>query len=165
MIVNGDPTPAAGLEAEWPRTVERVRRLTELAEGVDITLAVEPDFVPGFTVASSADFERLVNEVNSPALKLNFDTNHAAITEEDYLYWLRRLSDYVVLLHLSDSKNRKHGHLIPGDGELDWTEMKATLDEIGYRSCYVVDIFSDWDTPDVTAGRSLVALKRLWGLE
>ncbi|MHB0879023.1 MAG: sugar phosphate isomerase/epimerase family protein [Anaerolineae bacterium] len=164
VIINGDPTPSAGLDSEWQRTVERVKRLCELAEGVGITLAMEPDFVPGFTVASSADFERLVKEVNSPALKLNMDINHAVKTDDDYLGWMRRLADYLVHVHLSDSRNRKHQHLIPGEGVLDWKEMKATLDAIGYDGYYVVDIWDDFDTPDVTARQSLAALKRMWEL-
>jgi sugar phosphate isomerase/epimerase len=165
LIVNGDPTPSAGLEAEWPRTVERVRKLTELAEPMGITLAMEPDFVPGFTVASSADFERLAKEVDSPALKLNFDINHAVKTDGDYLAWLRRLREYLVHVHLSDSRNRVHQHLIPGQGELDWKEIKATLDEIGYSGYHVVDIWDDFDTPAATARESLLALKRLWKIE
>ena len=165
VIVDGDPTPSAGLEAEWPRTVERVRKLTELAEPMGITIAMEPDFVPGFTVASSAEFERLAEEVDSPALKLNFDTNHAVKTDDDYLAWLRRLGDYLVHVHLSDSRHRVHKHLIPGQGELDWGEIKSTLDEVGYSGYYVVDIWDDFDTPDVTARESLLALKRLWGVE
>ncbi len=164
VVINGDPTPLAGLEAEWPRTVERVRKLCEQAEGVGLTLAMEPDFVPGFTVACSADFERLAKEVDSPALKLNMDINHAAKTDDDYLYWMRRLGKYLVHVHLSDSRNRKHQHLIPGEGELDWVKMKATLDDVGYSGFYVVDIWDDFDSPDVTARRSLEALKRLWGL-
>lgn len=166
VIISGDPTPSTGLEAEWPHTVERVRKLTELAEPIGITLAMRPDFVPGYTVASSADFERLAKEVDSPALKLSFDVNHAAKSDDDYLAWMRRLGEYIVVVHLSDIRNRVHRHLVPGQGELDWAAIKATLDEIGYRGYYVpaFAIWDDLDYPDVSARDSLLALERLWGL-
>jgi len=43
VVINGDPIPAAGKEAEWPRMVERLRMLAEQAELWRVTLAVEPE--------------------------------------------------------------------------------------------------------------------------
>ena len=165
IIINGDPTPSVGAKAQWPRTVERVKRVADVAERKDIVLAVEPDYVPGFTIASSAEFEQLAKEVNSPVLKLNMDINHAAKTDDDYLAALRRLADYLVHVHLSDSRNRVHEHLIPGQGDIDWKRLKSTFDEIGYTGYYVLDLFEDLDTPDVSARESLAAIKRLWEVE
>ena len=92
-------------------------------------------------------------------------TGSAARTDDDYLYWLRRLGAYLVYMHLSDSRDRRHRHLVPGEGVLDWKLLKSTLDEIGYHGFYTVDIWDDFDTPDVTARTSLEALKRVWGIE
>ena len=102
--------------------------------------------------------------VDSPRLKLNFDINHAAKTDDDCLAWLRKLKDYLVHIHLSDSRNRVHQHLIPGDGDLDWGEVKKVLEDIQYTGHCVIDIWDDYDTPDITARRSLLELKNLWGL-
>ena len=165
VITNGDPIPLAGAKAEWPRTVERIRKLAELAEKKGLILALEPDFVPGFTIASSAEFERLADEVDSPCLKLNLDINHAAISDDDFLASIRRLRQYLVGLHLSDSRNRVHEHLIPGQGELDWLQIRSTLDEIGFDGYCVIDIFDDFDTPGRTATESLQALKRMWNMK
>lgn len=162
VITNGDPVPLAGAKAQWPHTVERVKRLCEIAEDKGVFLGIEPDFVPGFVVASSAEFEHLAQEVDSPYLKINFDINHAVKTDDDYLVSLHRLRRFLAGVHLSDSRNRVHEHLMPGQGKLDWQKLKATLDEIGYAGYYVIDLFEDYDTPDILARESLLALKHLW---
>jgi len=165
VITNGDPVPLAGAQAEWSNTVNRTKKLCEIAEKKGILLAIEPDYVPGFTVASSKEFEQLAKEVNSPNLKVNFDINHAVKTDDDYIMWMHRLRNFFAGVHLSDSKGRIHDHLMPGKGELDWGKIKHTLDEIGYDGYYVIDIFEEYDTPDMTAREALTGLKSVWGID
>lgn len=94
-------------------------------ENVWNNLWVKPDFAAAF-----------IRSFRSPWVKSYFDMgNHVryAPVEE----WLRALSDQIVKLHIKDFKlDRGHGNegrfVRLGEGSIDWSSVRKTLDEIGY---------------------------------
>ena len=90
---------------------------------------LNPIETPGFFLDSLALAERLVNEVGSPHLRLQFDVYHVQRTQGDVLTALHRLVDRVGHVQIADSPGRHE----PGTGELHYPNILAELDRLGYR--------------------------------
>lgn len=53
---------------------------------------------------------------------------------------IRRLGSLVEVLHLHDNNGIKDQHKMPKTGDLDWEDILAALDEIGYKGCYNLEV-------------------------
>ena len=80
----------------------------------------------------------LVKEVDSPWFGWCFDVGHAHCSgyESDIL---RKCSVVPASLHIQDNDGSGDGHLIPGDGNIDWDKFIAVLKEIGYTGDCVME--------------------------
>jgi sugar phosphate isomerase/epimerase len=92
-------------------------------------LALEPE--PEMTVETIADFLRVRQVVDSPALGVTIDICHLHCSEPDSIgEAITRAAGHIRNIHLSDARNRVHDHLLPGDGVVDFTQaFQALLDQ------------------------------------
>ncbi len=148
-------------ERQWAEHVRHLQQLCEVAEAAGVTIALEPE--PLLVVGSSEDMDAMIEAVGSPRLRVNLDVGHAAITDEDVAASIRRLGDEIVHLHLEDIRDRVHRHLPLGEGDIDFSAIRAALGQIGYGGPYVVDLFNQSDEPSAVARRALEGLRRLFG--
>ncbi|MBI2914675.1 MAG: sugar phosphate isomerase/epimerase [Firmicutes bacterium] len=142
------------------RTV--LKRMTEFgtyASDLGVVLAVEAE--PGLVISDSADVQRLVQEADCPALKVNLDIGHAYITDTSVQDSIRALGPHLVHLHIEDIKNKEHNHLVPGEGDIDFIGVFAALKEVAYDGPCVVDLFRIQENPRGFAVRSFEAMRRL----
>ncbi len=96
-----------------------------------ITLHIEPlcaAEVPGFYLDSVALAERVIDDVGSPDLKLQFDVFHVQRGQGDVVATLRRTIDRIGHVQVADSPDRG----APGTGELNFNYIFAELDRLGY---------------------------------
>ena len=76
--------------------------------------------------------------MDSPRFGWCFDTGHAHCSG----YKIDILKECVaapVSLHIQDNDGTCDGHLIPGDGTVDWELFLSTLKEIGYMGDCVLE--------------------------
>ncbi len=80
----------------------------------------------------------LVKRVDSPWFGWCFDTGHAHVSgyASDIL---KACAVAPSSLHIQDNDGTGDGHLIPGDGTLDWELFLSTLKEIGYLGDCVLE--------------------------
>ncbi|HHN46240.1 MAG TPA: sugar phosphate isomerase/epimerase [Planctomycetes bacterium] len=90
-------------EEEWGReAVRRMKELAKIAEDEGITLVHENcDGWGGHTIENTV---ALLEQVNSPALKLVFDTGNPAHHKQDAWEYYRRVRKDVVYVHIKDYK-------------------------------------------------------------
>lgn len=156
LILNAERVQGGSADAMFEVVVERFGQLCSKAEERDITLAVEPE--PGMVVHGTADMLRLMERVGSSRLGVNLDVGHAQCTEDYLPETIRQLGGSIVHAHIEDIAGRVHKHLLPGDGDIDFTSMFAAFAEIGYEGYYTIDLFQIADDP---AGYALTALERI----
>ena len=137
--------------------LEHVIRAADLA-GVD--LALEPE--PGMLIETTAQVKSILDEVDHPRLGANVDIGHAWCAGDDPAESIRILGPRVKHLHLEDIKDRRHYHLIPGLGEIDFASVRRALDEIGYAGAAAVELYTYADEPDRAAQESFRALAGLF---
>lgn len=150
-LTGGDPD--AGLNDNvklWAKAFTEVARIAE-DKGVKIAFENWPGFgmVPpckstnfGF---SPTAWEAMFNEVNSPALGLEFDPSHLVWQQVDYIGAVKRFGSRIHHVHLKDTEILEdalalHGsfgggwwrYRIPGFGLVDWMGFFSALYEVGY---------------------------------
>jgi len=137
--------------------LEQVVRLADLG-GVDLALEAEP----GQLIETVADTKALLDEVDHPRLGANLDIGHARCAGDDPAEAVRTLAKHLRHLHLEDIKGRRHYHLIPGLGEIDFAAVRRALDDVGYSRAAAVELYTYADEPDRAAKEAFRALAPLF---
>jgi sugar phosphate isomerase/epimerase len=158
LVINSERT--VDRDRQWPELVSHLKKLCRLAEDAGVDLAVEPE--PLLVVDSSEDMIKLLQAVDSPRLRVNFDIGHAQVTDDDPAASICRLGSAIVHVHLEDIQNRVHRHLMFGEGEMDFAAIRRALADIGYQGPYVADLFGQPDPP-AAAESALAMMRQLFG--
>ncbi|MCB0063432.1 MAG: sugar phosphate isomerase/epimerase [Caldilineaceae bacterium] len=158
----GKPGEIATLE---PQLVERLNELGEYAAAHNVILAFEHHVgnayeTPDQTVA-------LMQQVASPAVKVNFDISHFNVMGFPIEESVEKLMPYAAHTHVKDELGRApdHQYLIPGEGEFDYIRYLQAMQAHGYNGAISTEISMmvqrrpDYD-PLATATRSYEVLSR-----
>ncbi|WP_336345936.1 hydroxypyruvate isomerase family protein [Halalkalicoccus ordinarius] len=140
----------------YDSVVDCLREVAPTAEAAGITLIVEPlntavDHEGYFLERSSVGFD-IVREVDSPAVKINFDIYHQQISEGNIISTVTENLDAIGHLHVADVPGRHE----PGTGELNYPNILAAVDDAGY------DRYVGFEyTAAVDDDRALTAIREL----
>jgi sugar phosphate isomerase/epimerase len=128
-----------------------LERVVPLAEELGVKILVEPE--PGLLLENSQQFKEFIGGVRSPWVRLNFDLGHFFCVGEDPCRSFEDLFPWVGHVHIEDiGQDRRHHHLIPGQGAMDLTRALRTLRQCGYSGDISLELYTYPDRP-VEAGR------------
>jgi fructoselysine 3-epimerase len=153
----GPMTPAKAAE-QFERSISRV---LELAEKDQINVGIECE--PGLFIEYVAELREWIDRLKHPRLGANLDIGHCQVIGESIPAAIELLGDRIWNLHVEDIPGRKHYHLIPGEGTLDWLGAKAALLAIGYKNCLTVELYTHTEDPQTAAQKSFNFLTNLLG--
>jgi len=141
-----------GLYSYWPvdyskpidkigdrkRSVSNMRLLADMAEAHGITtLGMESlNRFEGYLINTSHEACEYVDEVNRPNVKVMLDTFHMNIEENDIPGAILEAGGRLGHFHVGE-RNRR----LPGQGDLPWDKIAATLKAIGYNGFIVSEPF------------------------
>jgi sugar phosphate isomerase/epimerase len=133
---------------EFRRELEPAARA---AEAAGVQLNVEPE--PGLLIENADQFDEFIAGVDSPAVGLNFDMGHFYCVGQDPAALIRRFGKRARHFHLEDiAADRRHFHLPPGQGAMDYDSIFAALGDIGYDGWVTVELYPFLeDAPKVAA--------------
>lgn len=138
--VHGDITFEDG--ADW--IIECLRHCKEVAEQENIVLAVENH---GLLAGKSEMVEHIIKAVDSPFVKMTFDTGNFLLVHESPVDAFNRLKDDVVHVHFKDFREKKEHEsfrgfrstegveligVVPGDGLVNLNYIVQGLKGIDY---------------------------------
>lgn len=83
---------------------------------------------PIYILESIRDVESLLDAVGSPDLRIQFDVYHLQRTSGEIIPTIRRVADRIGHVQIADAPGRHQ----PGTGEIDYRNVLAALDEVGY---------------------------------
>jgi sugar phosphate isomerase/epimerase len=119
-------------DADWRNEViRRYRELAKMAEDGGVVMVHEN--CHGWAAAPAENANILLGEVDSPALKMVFDTGNSTgpdYTSYDYYKKLNR--EHIAYVHIKDSFREKAGSTWPGEGESQVAEILSDLFATGY---------------------------------
>lgn len=122
----------------------------ELAEKLRVKLLIEPE--PELMIETFGQYLQFVGRIKSPWVGLNFDIGHAYCVGEDPQDWVESMAPHTVHYHLEDiAATRKHEHLIPGQGAIDFSATLAAIGETGYNGWLTVELYPYVENPDGAA--------------
>jgi inosose dehydratase len=140
VVVSGAGQPA---DAEERRViVEHLRRIGTTAGDLGIVVALETHKGPTQNAASMLD---LMNDVDHPSVRLNFDTGNIAYYNEgvDPADELEKVAPLVRNLHVKDNRGGFEDWYFPavGDGgAVDFRRIREILDRAGFDGACTIEI-------------------------
>ncbi len=126
--------------------------LLEHADLTGVNIGIECE--PGLYLEYAAELRAWIDRLNHPRLGANLDIGHSQVIGESVPDVIRLLGDRIWNLHVEDIPGRKHYHMIPGDGTLDWHAVRNALIEINYQRYLTVELYTQTADPQTAAVRS-----------
>jgi fructoselysine 3-epimerase len=158
-ITSGRIVPGCNPQNAFRTLIESLEAVLEYAEKVGVRLGVE--YEPGLLVERCEELQTLIEMVSSPCLGANLDFGHSHVLGEDPESVVAALSPRIFNVHLEDILSRKHYHLIPGLGEMDFRRIFEALEGHGYDGFATVELYTYPQEPEAAARRSLIYLRDL----
>jgi sugar phosphate isomerase/epimerase len=132
------------------------------AEQCGVKLLIEPE--PGLLVETSQQLESFLAKLDSPWVGANIDIGHLFCVGESPAFTLRKMAGRIDHLHLEDiAPDRRHFHLPPGKGAIDFESVFTVLQEIGYPGWVTVELYTFEDQIIDVARDALAFLKKALG--
>lgn len=124
-------------EADYVRSVTKMKKLADLAAKDNITLLMESlNRFEGYLINTSKEAIDYVKKVNKENVKVLLDTFHMNIEENNMSEAIKEAGSYLGELHIGEANRRP-----PLEGGLDWEEIGHVLNEIGFSGNVVMEPF------------------------
>jgi len=127
--------------------VDGMRKCAEACAAAGVRMSVEPH--PGRYLANHDGALRLLEQVDHPAMGINFDPSHTFPIGDFPNISVYRLNKHIIHLHVSDNDAVTNVHWRPGMGKIDWVAMFQALKDVGYDGVVSVELE---DVPGVSRG-------------
>lgn len=135
-----------------PQFAESIKPILEVAEALEIDVGIECE--PGLFLEYVAELREWIDRLGSSRLGANLDIGHSQVMGESIAYEVQMLEGRIWNLHVEDIPGRKHYHMIPGEGTLDWDALKTALEKIGYDRFLTVELYTHTENPQEAAEKS-----------
>ena len=133
----GQPLP----ETDWKQEVfRRLRALAKIAENEGVILGHEN--CDGYAGLGPSQTLEMLEAVDSPALKLIFDTGNPLFHERDPLGFYEQVKDAVMHVHVKNGKPDDKGEMVacyPDEGNDNNRKVFADLKGRGYDGCISIE--------------------------
>jgi sugar phosphate isomerase/epimerase len=130
--------PRLDWRQNWADYVDLTRRCCAICEDAGIRYALEPH--PYRLMRNAASMLRLIDQVGSPALGMNFDPSHLFPMGEISEMVVYEVGDRVFHTHLSDNDGTSNVHWRPGKGQIDWRAVLQALHGVGYDHVLSIEL-------------------------
>jgi sugar phosphate isomerase/epimerase len=148
------PEPAA------KQFTQSIRPILDRADQLGINVGIECE--PGLYLEYVEELRDWIDRLGCPRFGANLDVGHSQVIGECIPDAVKLLSDRIWNLHVEDIPGRKHYHLIPGQGTLDWQALKKSLIEINYQRFLTVELYTHWQNPQQAADQSYQFLSQIF---
>ena len=114
-----------------------IKELGEYAAACGVTVAVED--LPRTCLGNCGDdMLKLIGNGEFVGVGICFDINH--LLKESHKDFVEKVGKYFITTHFSDYDRLDEKHWFPGDGCIDWKELKELLDSVDYKGRYLFEL-------------------------
>lgn len=137
-------TTSGGSADRWEEVreelVDRFGTLAAHAEAAGVIATAEPHV--GSALHTPEGVRWLVEQVDSPALRIHFDISHFNVQGMDMDRVVAELAPLSVHTHVKDERGvvPDYRFLIPGEGDMDYVRYLRAMERAGYRGHITVEI-------------------------
>mgnify|MGYP000179827887 CR=1 FL=1 len=133
IVTTGNELPGVSRDAQHAACVAALKAAAPVAEDAGVTLVLEPLNLlvdhAGYYLSTSAEGFQIVDEVDSPAVRLLFDIYHQQITEGHLSKSIFENIEKIGHFHVAGFPGRHEPML----GEINYGYLFRRMDEAGYR--------------------------------
>ena len=122
----------------WNALVESCRACADIAARDNRVVIMEPRV--GEVICSVDSLLRLIEHVDRPNFKANFDTGHFSAQRENVVLALAKLRGHFANIHIADNIPVNTEHLPVGEGVIDWEEFFRVLRDMRYDGYLGLDL-------------------------
>ncbi|MFD0670757.1 sugar phosphate isomerase/epimerase family protein [Cohnella sp. GCM10027633] len=148
LVVPGRVNEVTSYDECYERSQRELRALLPLAEASGVCIAIEN--VWNKFLLSPLEFARYIDELDSPAIGAYFDVGN--VLQFGYPeQWIRILGQRIRRVHVKDfrvSVGYYDGFVPLLSGDVNWTEVRSTLREIGYDNAVSAELSAYKTDPD-----------------
>ncbi len=122
----------------WGQLTKTYGEACDIASRFDLSYQMHPAL--GVLSATTDAFLHFHEAVGRDNLRFNFDTANQYFLKDNLQLALHRLAEYIDYIHISDNRGSKVEHLAIGDGAIRWDDFFETVDKIGFKGHFGIDI-------------------------
>jgi sugar phosphate isomerase/epimerase len=122
----------------WRTLVDSCRMCADVAAQHGKIVLMEPRV--GEVICSVDSQLRLIEQVDRPNFKANFDTAHFSAQRENVVLALEKLRGHFANIHIADNNPVNAEHLPIGEGIIDWKEFFRVLKRMKYEGYLGLDL-------------------------
>src|SRR4051812_34859574 len=131
---------------------ESIKPVLDHADKVGVEIGIECE--PGLFLEYVAELREWIDRLGHPRFGANLDIGHSVVIGERIDEAVETLAGRIWNLHVEDLPGRKHYHMIPGEGNLDWAMLKRSLEKIKYDRFLTVELYTHTEKPQESAEKS-----------
>jgi sugar phosphate isomerase/epimerase len=145
------------------RVADCARSLATLAENfraLGVTIAVESP-LPHLIGGHPDEFAAILDSLDD-SVRVCLDTGHTALGR----HWRRFVEvagARLIHVHAHDNRGHWDDHLPPGDGSIDWAEVRQTLEDAGFTGSIMLELACPPSDPESYFRRAVEQAVRLFG--
>jgi protein FrlC len=158
-LTSGRPVPGVSPEQSIEFLRDSLQELLKYAEDKSVRIGIE--YEPGLLIERYEELLMLIEDINSPYLGANLDLGHSHVLAEDPEAVVSALDGKLFHVHIEDIKARKHYHLIPGTGDIDFSELFGILEAHEYGGFATVELYTYPHEPESAAREAFSYLKTI----
>lgn len=162
-LTSGRTVPGVSPEQSVDFLRDSLQELLKYAEDKSVRIGIE--YESGLLIESFEELLMLIEDIDSPYLGANLDLGHSHVLAEDPETIVGALDRKIYHVHIEDIKARKHYHLIPGTGDIDFAELFGILEAHNYEGFATVELYSYPDEPEAAARQALSYLRTILSKE
>ncbi|MGO9020637.1 MAG: sugar phosphate isomerase/epimerase family protein [Syntrophobacteraceae bacterium] len=156
-VTSGRMVPGVKLETSLALLKQSIFEIVEYAAGKHVRVGME--YEPGLIVERAEELAVLIREVGAENFGANLDFGHSHLAGEAPSDVAESLASRIFHIHLEDISGRKHYHLIPGEGDIDFEDIFRALAGIEYEGFVTVELYTCPENPEQAARKAFDYLK------
>ena len=129
---NKKGTETVSLPYDFSVGIERIKRIIEAAERLNVNVAMENMSRPEY-------LERIFQDIQSERLGFCFDSGHCNVFTPD-VDFLSLYGDKLMALHLHDNNGADDWHALPFTGNIIWSDIGRKLKELSYARPIALEV-------------------------
>ncbi len=158
-ITSGKPIPGILPKDSLALFENSLEHLIKFAQERNVRIGIE--YEPGMLIENCNELANLIERMNSDYLGANLDFGHSYVLGEDSKQVIRLLGNHIFHIHIEDIQDRKHYHLIPGRGDINFAELFELLHDRNYNGYVTVELYTYPHMPYEAAIESIRFLRKL----
>lgn len=123
--------------------MDSLAKLARIAASCGAVIAAE-DMIPS-CLGNCAD-ELLEMISIDDRIRVCFDVNH--ILNDSHVDFVKKVSDKIVTMHISDYDFEWERHWFPGNGKINWPELYSAVCDAGYEGAWIYELGLNSTSPN-----------------